>query len=119
MKKILISSIIAAGLLISATQAAETKAPAKAPVEKTVAKKTVAPKTTTKKVVAKKHMVAMGKFIAKKATVIRNAPSRKGKVVGHVKKGEKLAIQSCDKYSWCKLEGKKEFISKAVLRKVK
>lgn len=119
MKKILISTIIAAGLLISATQAAETKAPVKAPVEKTVAKKTVAPKMVAKKAVASKKMAVKGDFLTKKAAVARNAPSRKGKIVAHIKKGEKLSIQSCDKYNWCQLAGKKEFISRDVLRKAK
>ncbi|MDX1808700.1 MAG: SH3 domain-containing protein [Sulfurospirillaceae bacterium] len=104
MKKIVISSIIAAGLLISTAQATEAKASVKAPAHKTV---------------AHKHMVVKGEFITKKAALIRNAPSRKGKIVAHLKKGKKLSIQSCDKYSWCKLKGKKEFISRDVLKRAK
>lgn len=109
MNKMLVSSVIVAGLLMISAQAAENKA------EAPVAKAEVAQKTVAKKAM----MEVKGEFVIRKASITRNEASKKGKIVAHLKKGEKISIDSCNKYSWCKLSGKKEFISKNVLKKVK
>ena len=118
MNKVLFTALLAVammGQLVSA-QASEA-APSKAKVtmvkSKTVEKK-VKVKAKKKKAYRKREMKTP--MIAKHNIVLRSMPDRKGKIVGHMKKGAKIELQWCDTYGWCKLKGKNEFTSRYALK---
>ncbi len=53
------------------------------------------------------------KLTANSKTInVRAKPSRKSKIMRVLKRGEIIQIESCNKYGWCKIQGKDEFIEK-------
>lgn len=46
---------------------------------------------------------------------IRQTPSLQGQIIGNATKNQIINIEFCDKYDWCKIEGKEAYISKYLL----
>ena len=66
--------------------------------------------------VAVKEESKLLKIDAQKAKV-RNAPYADAKVIGFLNFGTQVTIEYCDKYGWCKIESKEEYLPKFILTK--
>lgn len=110
MNKLLTGAIISAGLLTTFLPAAATKADINMSAKHM-------PKHVVKHKISYLHL--KGEVKTTRAIVVRNKPFIKAKIVAHMKKGTKLDIQSCDKFGWCKLSGKKEYVAGYALKKIK
>lgn len=46
---------------------------------------------------------------------VRDNPSLKGNIIEVLKKNQKIEIESCDKFDWCKIKGEEKYLSKILL----
>jgi len=79
-------------------------------------------KVIVKKILAKKKKVKKQlryKVAYIKKTAIHKKPMVESKIVRFVKYGDILDIQNCSYYGWCKIRGKKEYIAKYKIKKLK
>jgi hypothetical protein len=99
------AAFLAAGVLTQGLLAAETAhVKTKAPVHEAKAKK------------AYKKYAQKSEMVARYTTALHSKAMHKAKIVGQLKKGQKVALEWCDSYDWCKLKGKNEFVAKYTLK---
>lgn len=56
-------------------------------------------------------MRSSGTYQAKRSVNIRSCPSMQSTVIGEIKQGERVEFVGCDRYGWCKLNGRDGYVS--------
>lgn len=56
-------------------------------------------------------MRSSGTYQAKRSVNIRSCPSMQSTVIGEIKQGERVEFVGCERYGWCKLNGRDGYVS--------